>query len=60
MVLFLGPGAMEDLLAIRPEEAVIDPGSGVFGLSVNQIFRRIKVATKMQVWAKGSTPTLPE
>ena len=47
MVLFLGPWAVEDLLAIRPEEAVIDPGSSVFGLSASQISRRIKAAAKM-------------
>ena len=31
-VLYLGPAAVEDLLAIRPEEAVIDAATPVFGL----------------------------
>ena len=46
-VLYLGLAAVEALLAIRPEEAVIDPGASVFGLSASQISRRIKAATKM-------------
>ena len=46
-VLYLGPAALEALLAIRPQEAVIDPGASVFRLSAGQISRRIKAATKM-------------
>ena len=46
-VCFLGPAAVEALLAIRPNEAVIDPSTKVFGLSAGQISRRIKAATKM-------------
>ena len=46
-VLYLGPAAVDALLAIRPNEAVIDPGTSVFGLSSRQISRRIKAATKM-------------
>ena len=46
-VRYLGPAAVEALLAIRPNEAVIDPGTKVFGLSAGQISRRIKAATKM-------------
>ena len=46
-VLYLGPTAVDALLAIRPQEAVIDPGASVFGLSARQISRRIKAATKM-------------
>ena len=44
--LYLGPAAVDALLAIRPDEAVIDPGARVFGLSARQISRRIKAATK--------------
>ena len=32
-MLYLGPAAVEALLAIRPQEAVINPGASVFGLS---------------------------
>ena len=46
-VLYLGPAALEALLAIRPQEAVIDPGASVFRLPAVQISRRIKAATKM-------------
>ena len=46
-VRYLGPAAVEALLATRPNEAVIDPGTKVFGLSAGQISRRIKAATKM-------------
>ena len=45
-VLYLGPTAVDALLAIRPQEAVIDPGASVFGLSARQISRRIKAAAK--------------
>ena len=46
-VLYLGPTAVDALLAIRPEEAVIDPGASVFRLSARQISRKIKAASKM-------------
>ena len=46
-MLYLGPAAVEALLAIRPQEAVIDPSASVFNLSAGQISRRIKAATKM-------------
>ena len=46
-MLYLEPVAVEALLAIRPEEAVIEPSANVFGLSAEQISRRIKAATKM-------------
>ena len=46
-VLYLGPAAVEALLAIRPQEAVIDPDASVFGLSAGQISRKIKAATKI-------------
>ena len=46
-VLYLGPAAMEALLAIRSQEAVIDSSASVFNLSAGQISRRIKAATKM-------------
>ena len=38
-VLYLVPAAVEALLAIRPQEAVINPGTSVFGLSAGQISR---------------------
>ena len=41
-VLYLGPAVVETLLAIRPQEAVIDPGANVFGLSFGKISRRTK------------------
>ena len=47
--LYLGPAAVEALLAIRPHEAVIDPGTSVFGMSAGQISRRIKAATKRRL-----------
>ena len=34
-MLYLGPAAVETLLAIHPEEAVIDPAASVFGLSTS-------------------------
>ena len=46
-MLYLGPAGVEALLAIRPEEALIDPTAKVFDLSARQIRRRIKAATKM-------------
>ena len=42
VVLYWGQAAVEALPAIRPEEAVIDPAASVFGLSANQISRRIR------------------
>ena len=45
--LYLSHAAVDSLLAIRPNEAVIDPAASVFGLSARQISRRIKAATKM-------------
>ena len=52
-VLYLGPAAVEALLAIRPQEAVIDPGARAFGLSAGQISRRIKTATMMAGLGEG-------
>ena len=52
-VLYLGPAAVDSLLAIRPNEAVINPGASVFGLSARQISRRIKAATKMAGLGEG-------
>ncbi len=42
-----GPAAVDALLALRPNEAVIDPAASVCGLSPRQISRRIKASTKM-------------
>ena len=36
-VLYLGPAAVDALLAIRPDEAMIDPGASVFGLSARHL-----------------------
>ena len=52
-MLYLGPAAVDALLAIRPDEAVIAPGVSVFGLSARQISRRIKAATKMAGLGEG-------
>ena len=52
-VLYLGPAGVQDLLAIRPEEAVIDPAAKVFNLSARQIRRRIKAATRMAGLGEG-------
>ena len=52
-VLYLGPAAVDALLAIRSNEAVIDSGASVFGLSARQISRRIKTATKMAGLGEG-------
>ena len=52
-MLYLGPAAVDALLAIRPEEAVIDPSPRVFGLSVSQISRRIRAATKIAGLGEG-------
>ena len=46
-VLYLGLEAVEALLSIRPEVAVINPGASVFNLSASQINRRVKAATRM-------------
>ena len=40
------PGPVEALLAIRPQEAVTDPGASIFGLTASQIYCRIKAAAK--------------
>ncbi len=58
-VLYLGPAAVDVLLAIRPQEAVIDPGASVFGLSARQISRRIKAATKMAGLGDGFSAHSP-
>ena len=52
-VLYLGPAAVDALLAIRPNEAVIDLGASVFGLSARQISRRIKAETKIAGLGEG-------
>ena len=58
-VLYLGPAAVDALLAIRPNEAVIDPVASVFGLSARQISRRIKAATKMAGLGDGFSAHSP-
>ena len=57
--LYLGPAAVEALLAIRPHEAVIDPGASVFGMSAGQVSRRIKAATKMAGLGDGFSAHSP-
>ena len=59
VVPYLGPAAVEALLAIRPQEAVINPSTRVFGLSVSQISRRIKAATKMAGLGEGFSAHSP-
>ena len=58
-VLYLGSNAVEALLAIRPNEAVIDPGTSVFGLSASQIYRRVKAAVKMAGLGEGLSAHSP-
>ena len=53
------PRAVDTLLAIRPEEAVIDPGASVFGLSASQIYRRVRAATKMAGLGEGFSAHSP-
>ena len=59
-VLYLGPAAVDALLAIRPDEAMIDPGASIFGLSARQISRRIKAATKMADLGGGFSAHSPQ
>ena len=51
--LYLGPAAVNALLAIRPGEAVIDATARVFGLSARQIGRRVKAAVRMAGLGEG-------
>ena len=46
VVLYLGPAAAEALLAIRPEEAVIDAVTPVFNLHPDTIRRRLQQAAR--------------
>ena len=46
VVLYLGPAAVESLLAIRPEEAVIDAVTPVFNLHTDTIRRRLHQAAR--------------
>ena len=46
VVLYLGPAAVEALLAIRPEEAVIDAVTPVFNLHPDTIRRRLQQAAR--------------
>jgi integrase len=46
VVLYLGPAAIEALLAIRPEEAVIDAVTPVFNLHPDTIRRRLQQAAR--------------
>ena len=52
-VLYLGPAAVEALLVIRPEEAMIDPAASVFNLSASQIYRRVRAAAMMARLGEG-------
>ena len=58
-VLYLGPAAVEALLAIRPQEAVVGPGANVFNLSAGQLSRRVKAATKMAGLGDGFSAHSP-
>ena len=46
VVLYLGPAAVLALLAIRPEEAVIDAATPVFNLHPDTIRRRLQQAAR--------------
>ena len=46
-VLYLGPDAVRDLLAIRPPGVVTDAQAPVFGLSASQIGRRPRAAAQL-------------
>ena len=46
VVLYLGPAAVEALLAIRPEEAVVDVVTPVFNLHPDTIRRRLQQAAR--------------
>ena len=46
VVLYLGPAAVEALLAVRPEEAVIDAVTPVFNLHPDTIRRRLQQAAR--------------
>ena len=58
-MLYLGPSAVDALLCIQPQEAVIDPATSVFGLSPGQISRRIKASTKMAGLGEGCSAHSP-
>ena len=58
-VLYLGPQAVDALLAFRPGEAVIDPNASVFNLSASQIGRRIKAAAKVASLGEGYSAHSP-
>ena len=58
-VLYIGPQAVDALLAIRPEEAAIDSNARVFGLSASQIGRRIKAAAKVAGLGEGYSAHSP-
>ena len=45
-VLYLGPAAVDALMAIRPEDAVVDASSLVFGLHPDTIRRRLQQAAR--------------
>ena len=55
----MGPAAVAALLAIRPQEAVTDPGASVFSLSASQISRRVKAATNMAGLGEGFSAHSP-
>ena len=54
-VLYLGPDAVRDLLAIRPAEPLLDARGRVFGLSASQIGRRIRAAARAAGLGDGFT-----
>ena len=47
------------MLAIRPQEAVIDPGASVFRLATGQVSWRIKAAAKMSGLGDGFSAHSP-
>ena len=54
-VLYLGPDAVRDLRAIRPDEGLIDAQAPVFGLSASQVGRRLRAAAQAAGLGDGFT-----
>ena len=57
-VLYLGPDAVRDLLAIRPPGVVTDAQAPVFGLSASQIGRRPRAAAQLHDHLAGPVSEL--
>ncbi len=53
MVLYVGSGAAQALLAIRPAEELLVPDTKVFGLATRHIGNRVKAAAKAADLGEG-------